>query len=385
VEIRLNTWDFGGQELYRITHQFFFSRRALYLLVWRPREGIEENAIEGWLRRIKLRVGFEARIIVVATYADEGRNPEIDFRDLQKRFPDTLVGHSSIDSKSGSGIAQLTESIAVAASGLPQMGEKISKRWIAARDEVLARPEPQIEYDDFVATCARHQLLPSETRTLVRLLHDLGHLIHYGDDDGLRNIVVLKPEWLTKAIGYVLEDRETRAAGGVLDHRRLAEIWENTAPSDRYPARYHPYFLRLMEKFDVSYRLPDDANASLVAQLVSHNRPPLPWDSPAYADSTARVLVLYVQMSDVAPGLVAWATVRNHRFSAGLNWRSGVFLRHGQYASEALIELDRANPRRLRIEVRAASPDYFFSIVRDSVEDLLKTVAGSQVSTRSSL
>ncbi|MBK9210560.1 MAG: hypothetical protein IPL71_20670 [Anaerolineales bacterium] len=37
VEIQLNAWDFGGQDVYRVTHQFFFSRRSLYLLVWEPR------------------------------------------------------------------------------------------------------------------------------------------------------------------------------------------------------------------------------------------------------------------------------------------------------------------------------------------------------------
>ena len=44
LQITLNTWDFGGQEVYRITHQFFFSRRALYILVWRPREGLPLGA-----------------------------------------------------------------------------------------------------------------------------------------------------------------------------------------------------------------------------------------------------------------------------------------------------------------------------------------------------
>jgi internalin A len=76
--ITLNTWDFGGQEVYRITHQFFFSRRCLYLLVWRPREGQEENAIEEWCRRIRLRIGEDARILIVATHADE-RRAELDY------------------------------------------------------------------------------------------------------------------------------------------------------------------------------------------------------------------------------------------------------------------------------------------------------------------
>ena len=52
-------------------------------------------------------------------------------------------------------------------------------------------------------------------------MHDLGLIIYYADDEGLRDIVVLNPEWLTKAISYVLEDDATRQAGGILDHARL--------------------------------------------------------------------------------------------------------------------------------------------------------------------
>ena len=68
--ITLNTWDFGGQKVYRVTHQFFFSRRSLYVLVWSPREGHEAGDIEGWLQRIKLRVP-DARVMIVATHADQ--------------------------------------------------------------------------------------------------------------------------------------------------------------------------------------------------------------------------------------------------------------------------------------------------------------------------
>ena len=89
--ITLNTWDFGGQDVYRITHQFFFSKRSLYLLVWWPREGQEAGDVEGWLKRIRLRVP-DARVILVSTHADERRPPEIDYVGLDRRFPDMLAG-----------------------------------------------------------------------------------------------------------------------------------------------------------------------------------------------------------------------------------------------------------------------------------------------------
>jgi transposase-like protein len=156
------------------------------------------------------------------------------------------------------------------------MGELISERWIAARDDLKGRPDPQISYDGFASVCARHGLDETQTATLAGLLHDLGHIIHYAEDEGLRDVVVLQPEWLTKAIGYVLEDRKTEATGGVLSHARLKTIWQDPTGEESYPSVYHPYFLRLMEKFDVSYRIPDE-DASLVAQLVRYQEPELIW------------------------------------------------------------------------------------------------------------
>ena len=74
-DITVRGWDFGGQDVYRITHQFFFTRRALYVVAWNARQGQEQDEVEGWLRRIRLRVGQEARVLLVATHCAE-RRPE---------------------------------------------------------------------------------------------------------------------------------------------------------------------------------------------------------------------------------------------------------------------------------------------------------------------
>ena len=207
VDMTIWTWDSGGQEVYRITHQFFFSRRALYLMVWNSPEGQEQNEVEGWLRRIRLRVGSECRAIVVATHSDE-RQPELDFPQLQRTLPGMLAGQCAIDNLSGNGIDQLRKMIADEAARLPQMGQLLSRRWIAAREEIgaLAESEPQIPYEQFVSLCTRCGVTGDQVGTLVNLLHDLGQVIYYGDDEGLRDLVVLNPEWLTKAISHVLED-----------------------------------------------------------------------------------------------------------------------------------------------------------------------------------
>ena len=83
--------------------------------------------------------------------------------------------------------------------------------------------------------CRRHQVGGDEILTLATLMHDLGQIIYYGTDDGLQDFVVLNPEWLTKAISYVLHDDPTRNSGGVLEHARLREIWQDRSDGPGYP------------------------------------------------------------------------------------------------------------------------------------------------------
>lgn len=370
LDMILRAWDFGGQEVYRVSHQFFFSQRALYLVVWHARQGQEQDEVEGWLRRIRLSVGDEAIALVVATHCRE-RLPDLDYPQLERIFFGMLAGSFEVDSIDGTGIQALRTAISENASKLPQMGQWISPRWTAAREAVLALAgtEPQIRYEKFIEICKQHRVIGDEIGTLAKLMHDLGLVIYYDEDNGLKDIVVLNPEWLTKAISYVLDDRPTTDAGGVLDHKRLGAIWQEREGG--YPAEYHPYFLRLMEKFDVSYRLDDEAR-SLVPQLVPRQRPALPWYFGDILPSGYRTLALTCRLSDPAPGLVPWLTVRHHRAATGKHWRRGVFLRHpiDAYHSEALLELLRDN--ELSLEVRAPSPDLYFNVLRDSIEDLIR-------------
>jgi Leucine-rich repeat (LRR) protein len=101
VEIALNTWDFGGQKVYRILHQFFFSGDAIYLLVWKPRMGEEACQLTDWLRRIHLVAQDSARVILVATHAsdkDQHYNPLGILRDVDPHLKKLVVDQIEVDS-----------------------------------------------------------------------------------------------------------------------------------------------------------------------------------------------------------------------------------------------------------------------------------------------
>jgi hypothetical protein len=381
VEIQLNAWDFGGQDVYRVTHQFFFSRRSLYLLVWEPRNNVQQGRLDEWLEMIRLRVGDAARVIIVSTHCREGGHlARIDKPVFKAQYGEMIVDFCEVDSlvpdeKTGemTGIAELKQVIARASAQLPQMGMGFNLDWKAARDELLTQHAPRITYSVFREICERHNLSEIDTSTLAHLMHDLGYIVHYADDEKLRDDVVLKPEWLTKAIGFVLENRATHESEGILPDNRLYEVWYDHPFKDepKYDPEFYPFFLRLMEKYDVCYRLMD-GKSSLVAQHVPQVRPELPWLPDQEPPKDQRRIAMVCSMEEDPEGLVPWMIVRTHDYAFPVNahslhWQKGMFLSHGTHGTAMLEKRDR----EFHVYTQAAWPEHFMNVIHSTLEKLI--------------
>ena len=85
IQMRLSSWDFGGQDIYHATHQFFLSDRSLFVLLWNARQGWEQAKLPYWLDIIQARAPH-SRIILVATHA-EGRPPDLPLTELREATP----------------------------------------------------------------------------------------------------------------------------------------------------------------------------------------------------------------------------------------------------------------------------------------------------------
>jgi internalin A len=273
------------------------------------------------------------------------------------------------------GIAELKRIISTEAMKLNHVGMLFNNDWKAARDELVARSEAHISYNTFAEVCSHHKLSEIDTSTLAAIMNYLGYIVHYADDENLRDDVVLKPEWLTKAIGFVLEDRATQENDGILHDNRLFQVWHDHSFKDepRYTPDLYPFFLRLMEKYDVSYRLPDERKASLVAQHVPQVRPELPWLPEDAAKDNLRRIAMICAMEEDPPGLVPWMIVRTHDYAVEANnhrlhWQKGMFLSHGTHGEAFLEKRDR----EFHVYAQAEWPQYFMTILQHTLEKLIK-------------
>ena len=379
--LTLNAWDFGGQDIYHATHQFFLTRRSVYVVVWNARTGSRDSKLDYWLDTIHV-LAPDAPVLLVATHIDE-RAPDLNVQQYRSAYPQ-IVAVLSVNNKEGDGIKALKIALARCAAALPLVGQPWPTAWVRVEQALLARPEHHIDADLYMDICTREGVQAEIAQgTLGGYLHDLGKVLYFRDDQILSNIVVLKPNWVTKAISLVLEDPATRAAHGILAHADLPRIWSLDEDGRAYARALYPIFLRLMERFDLSYQI----EPGVPGQSPTHSLIPqlLPYQEPAEVqrvwppDSTlpGQMHVEMVYRFDFVPaGIMSWFIVRTHRYTRKLHWRDGAILSYeGHLARIELFPM----LRELRIVVWGIQPYTFFVILKETLDLILTRFAGLQV------
>lgn len=380
IETTLNTWDFGGQEIYHATHQFFLTRRSLYLVVWNARLGADQGRLHYWLDTIKA-LAPDAPVLLIATHIDE-RDPDLNLPLYEQAFPQ-VVGSLSVSNVTGEGIDQLRRVMSKFASGLPLMGQPWPSSWIAVEKDLLDMPDHHITSSQYMECCREHHVQAEMAQgTLGSYLHDLGKILYFRDDYLLSNLIVLKPNWVTKAISQVLTDETTRDAKGILTHADLPRIWAIDEDGRPYEPHLYPVFLRLMERFDLSYQIEagapnDHTTHSLVPQLLPHQPPPdlAPWPQRP-PEGTAQLEMIY-KLDFVPAGIMSWFIVRSHPYTKEIHWREGVLLEYEGHG--ARVEL---NPmlREIRLAVWGLQPHNFFTILKNTLDLILDRFEGLRIS-----
>ncbi|MFA6562972.1 MAG: COR domain-containing protein [Verrucomicrobiia bacterium] len=386
--IHFNCWDFGGQENYQITQQIFFSPKGIYLLVWKPRKGMDPELLAR-LERIQLSAGRTAKVFIVSTHADGNVPAVIGKEAILERFGELIGGFHEVDSTKGpegTGIAALKAAIAQAAAQLEGMDTPFPLTWHEAQKAVLKLRRQTIQLGKFRERCARHGLDGDAAESLAMIMDVQGQAVYFAEaarGAGVAqadNLIVLNPEWLAKAVTLVIEDRKTKADFGVLLHQRLHEIWKKdggTRACPGYSPKLHRYLLWLMWKFDIAYR--QNAGTSLVPELIGRNRPDdLRW-TPSVRPQEPQIQLVCRIPQTPPPGLIPVLTAAVHPLRRiqdpqdiqdhlDRNWRDGFFL-DTALRGTAFVEL---NDRDLVMVVRDKCPSDLARQLRKTLDAIVE-------------
>ncbi len=332
-DFRLNIWDFGGQEIYHATHQFFLTQRSLYVLLDDTKtddKTAHDPNFKYWLEV----VDFFSQHSPVLIFQNEkgGRSKPIDLAGIKSRFEnfkDCYQGN--LEHKNAADV--LKKAIELHALQLPHIGEQLPVKWINIRAEIeqQAAQKPTISLDDYFDLYEKH--LPfDETKALhlSRYFHDLGVFLHFQDDELLSQTVILQNQWATEAVFKILDDETVKAKLGRFNAEDCKRLWQ---ASDY--KKMHLQLRALMEKFELCYLLQDSNPKTWLAPQL------LPPSKPIELNNWAKAgdLVLRYHYEFLPKGMINRLMVRKHYFVPHLElaWLTGVlFERNG---TRVLVEL----------------------------------------------
>jgi Leucine-rich repeat (LRR) protein len=333
---RANIWDFGGQEIYHATHQFFLTKRSLYVLVADTRK--EDTDFLYWLNAVEL-LGGESPLLIVKNEKQDRRR-EINERQLRGQFAN-LKETLATNLADNRGLPEILDEIKHYLTKLPHVGSPLPKTWVKVREALERDERNYIGLDTYLEICERNGFKGQKDKLqLSGYLHDLGVCLHFQEDPLLRKTIILKPRWGTDAVYKVLDNNRVVANLGKFDRADLADIWQAGEYADM-----RDELLQLMINFKLCYKIPG-SEFYIAPQLLTENQPHYEWDE---GDN----LILRYTYEFMPKGIITQFIVAVHKMIAGegqgLVWRSGVVLEDGRTRAEVIEHYGRRE-----IRIRAA-------------------------------
>ena len=283
--ITLNVWDFGGQVIMRGTHQYFLTRRSLYLLVLDARFE-DDLSIHDWLRIIRNRADDSPVIVVINKCDGDRRGPRLPEERIKQEYGVVDFIHTSCDKgdKAAATIQALRELIAQTLATHPRLKhihEPFPRPYLRVKETVaaLAKDENLLDRARFEQICEqgdKNEAVsdPAEQRLLLGTLHDLGVVVAHGFDRDApavrRDVTLLDPNWLTGAVYKIITSAQLVHQHGELPREQLSELLEDPK---KYPEDRHEFILDMMQDPDIGlcFQLPGTNPPRYLIPEALHN------------------------------------------------------------------------------------------------------------------
>ncbi|MEH1888766.1 MAG: COR domain-containing protein [Nostoc sp.] len=352
-EFRVNIWDFGGQEIYHATHQFFLTKRSLYALVADTRK--EDTDFYYWLNVVELLSNNSPLLII----KNEKQNRHREINELQLRGQFTNLKETSpTNLATNRGLEQVLEQIKHYIKNLPHIGSPLPKTWVKVREALESDSRNYISLDEYLNICQQNGFTQRNDKLqLSGYLHDFGVCLHFQEDPLLNKTVILKPKWGTDAVYKVLDNEKVIRNLGSFTRSDLGNIW----CEDEY-ATMHDELLRLMINFKLCYEIPKSKGEYIAPQLLSANQPSYDWNE-------INNLILRYTYEFMPKGIITQFIVAMHELITEQKcvWKSGVVLSKDQTKAEVI---EYYGKREIKIRVSGRHKRDLMTIVTHELDKI---------------
>lgn len=358
-DFQINIWDFGGQEIYHSTHQFFLTKRSIYLLVTESRKEDSYDDFYYWLNIIKL-LGAKSPVIMVLNKCDQPTK-DLPIKEYQEIF-NNIVNFQKISLKEEyrDSLDAFKLELKERASKLPHIGNPLPKVWVDIRREIEKLKLSNKNYiteKEYLNICKKHYRNEESALFLSEYFHDLGVLLHFKDDIDLKDIVFLNHKWITKGVYKILDDKKVINQKGRFSNEDLMRIW--ATEDHKYKIRE---LISLMKnrKFDLCFEL--ESGHYLVPRLLPVDEIDHSWN---YSSDNLKFEFRYKFMPK---GILARLIVKLSKdIFKDKYWRYGVVLK---YESTKAIIKEKYFENKISIEISGQNKREYLFGIRKAINEI---------------
>lgn len=358
----INVWDFGGQEIYHTTHQFFLTKRTVYLLVTESRKEDKHDDFYYWLNIVKL-LGDNSPVIIVQNKIDQPVK-DLPVNEYKKAFTN-ITGIERV-----SCLPDYTNTIKVLKDTIfrvicdkqlmPHIGSPMPVSWKKIRtqlENLKQEGKNYIDYSNYAEICKTEGIEKDKAIYLSEFFHDIGIILHFHDEWDLRDTVFLDHEYVTNAVYKVLDNPYVIENRGVFEIGDLEKIW-----TDKKLISKRRELLALMKnkRFDLCFEI--DSNRFLIPNLLPVDEIDFEWRTE---DNNLHFEYRYRFMPK---GILTRFIVKRHvDIYKKTYWRYGVLL---NYKNTRAIIREKYFDRKISIILEGDNKRNFLGIIRKTFEEI---------------
>ncbi|XP_004346685.1 hypothetical protein CAOG_05000 [Capsaspora owczarzaki ATCC 30864] len=368
----LIVWDFAGQEVYLVSHQFFLRERTVYLVLFDVREDLSLNSrLAFWLRSLHACVP-NADIILVGTHIDHPsytserqQAQRQNLANLLSTLKESSVSFNVrstvyINARNSTGapsMPDLKTALFQAGQKMPFYNQPLDSRYLELRDSLRKRADqlvaqnkpPLCRWHEVVELGQSHDLTEQAIDAFMELLRFQGWVVFHRLANSatpdtsnvpalqpatllasMNDIVILSPQWFTKTVltGVITQKPKDRwVKDGIVTRKDLLRnAWKgiDSAICDQ--------FVLLLQRYELLWSL-----------------------KPAAGEPHEVAIVMETKF--LLEGFFSRLVVRFHERNFHLTaWRDAVLVNYG--GPRALLRVHRnASNVRLEFTARGKHPE----------------------------
>ncbi len=275
--IRVNYWDFGGQEILHSLHRMFLASGTLYVIVLNTRNDNQDVQANFWLRYIQTYAPG-APVMLVMNKIDQNRRAALNLPPLRRQLiqgfgDEDVLRISAVEPVPKAFQTSFTDKLHARIAQLCGRTHHFSPEELRVRDILLAENKKIISENDFQDVCEQESIAAPEL--LKARFHNAGILVSLTEGTP----VFLSPDWITDAIYRILNEGEHIAQNGVITHSEIRKLCRKN-PNRWRGSDDAQFLLQIMQDYSLSFQcekaIPgkaDSANREFIPMLCQRIEP----------------------------------------------------------------------------------------------------------------